>query len=207
MLAGVLGLGLLGGALVAQAAQPALSIEGNPAGLKISWNAADGGNGEYILEGSTDLKTWTKVNQSVIKEGDLMTVLVPTEEAMAYYRLVNDGVNLQPAYVGPETCKMCHAGKYDEWIDSGHPYKINAVVDGQPPKYFSDQTVNVPNTPEGWTWQDVKYVIGGALWKGRFIDNDGYIVTGDAVQYNLATQGWVAYEASDPVGTKPYNCG
>lgn len=77
----------------------------------------------------------------------------------------------------------------------------------RPPKYFSSQSENVPNTPGGWTWNDVSWVIGGALWKARFIDHDGYIVTGSSVQYNLDTKGWVGYHANEAVGTKPYNCG
>ena len=107
-------------------------------------------------------------------------------------------------YVGHDACKVCHSSIYDNYIQSGHPYKLNKVVDGQPPTYpFSE----VPNTPEGYTWDDVSYVIGGYNWKARFVDLDGYIITGDAVQYNLATEGWVGYHADEAVGTKPYNCG
>jgi len=107
-------------------------------------------------------------------------------------------------YVGHDACKTCHAPIYDNYIQSGHPYKLNKVVDGQPPTYpFSE----VPNTPEGFTWDDVTYVIGGYNWKARFVDLDGYIITGDAVQYNLETKGWVGYHADEAVGTKPYDCG
>ncbi|NOY36897.1 MAG: hypothetical protein GXO83_04915 [Chlorobi bacterium] len=108
------------------------------------------------------------------------------------------------AYVGSEVCQTCHQDKYDNFIKTGHPYKLNKVVDGKAPTYPYS---TVPNPPTGYTWNDVTYVIGGYGWKARFIDNDGYIVTGDAVQYNLATQGWVAYHASDAPGTVKYNCG
>ena len=86
---------------------------------------------------------------------------------------------------------------------SGHPYKLNKV-DGAPPTY---PWSSVPYTPTGYTWDDVTYVIGGYGWKARFVDNQGYIVTGEAVQYNLATQDWVGYHADEDPGTKPYNCG
>lgn len=120
------------------------------------------------------------------------------------------------SYVGSETCKTCHPGDYAEVREMGHPYKLNKVVDGTPPTYpsFVPQWTATVNPPAGYTWNDISYVIGGYGWKARFIDKNGYIITGDDVQYNLhaAAEGvpdqeWVAYHASDAPGTKPYNCG
>lgn len=197
--------------LGARAAAPVLNVDRDVSGVRITWNAE--GALDFVLEASDDFATWTQVNQSIVREEDpanpgsyLYRVFVPASQAANFYRLVNDG-RTQAAYVGSKTCAQCHADKYQEFIESGHPFKLNKVVNGEPPKYFSDGKVNVPDTPAGWTWDDVSWVIGGALWKARWIDNDGYIVTGDAVQYNLANGSWVAYHASDPVGTKPYNCG
>ncbi|MFQ5808700.1 MAG: hypothetical protein ACE5JM_03685 [Armatimonadota bacterium] len=108
------------------------------------------------------------------------------------------------SFVGSDTCRGCHPAEDADVHDSGHPFKLNKVESGQPPTYpFS----SVPNTPAGYSWNDVSYVIGGYGWKARFIDLDGYIVTGNAVQYNLATQQWAAYHSGDPPGTKPYTCG
>lgn len=107
-------------------------------------------------------------------------------------------------YVGSATCAQCHETTYNTFMLSGHPYKLNKVVDGQPPEYpFSE----VPEPPEGVTWDEVTYVIGGFGWKARFIGTDGYIITGDenaTTQYNLATQGWVPYHAGEQ---KAYDCG
>lgn len=122
-----------------------------------------------------------------------------------------DGLNFEPpAYVGSETCAECHQELYDVFMLSGHPFKLNPVVDGQPPEYpFTD----VPNPPEGYTWDDITYVIGGYNWKARFIDQEGFIITGDAeatTQFNLYNDDlelgndWVAYHAGEE---KPYNCG
>jgi formate-dependent nitrite reductase cytochrome c552 subunit len=88
---------------------------------------------------------------------------------------------------------------------------LNPVVNGQPPEYpFTE----VPNPPEGYTWDDISYVIGGYGWKARFIDKQGYIITGAdenaTTQYNFANPvvgkdaGWVKYHAGEE---KPYNCG
>lgn len=121
------------------------------------------------------------------------------------------GVSFTPAeYVGSETCAECHQETYDVAMLSGHAYKLNPVVDGQPPEYpFS----SVPEPPEGYEWDDIAYVIGGYNWKARFIGLDGFIITGDEnalTQYNLPNDeldlgdDWVAYH---PGEEKPYNCG
>jgi hypothetical protein len=113
-------------------------------------------------------------------------------------------------YVGSETCAECHTEIADAFSKSGHSYKLNKVVDGQPPEYpFTE----VPEPPEGYTWDDIAYVIGGYNWKARFIGQDGFIITGDedsTTQYNFANDEvgndpeWVAYH---PGEEKPYNCG
>ena len=68
--------------------------------------------------------------------------------------------------------------------------------------------------PEGYTWADIAYVVGGYGWKARFIDQQGYLITGAAdatTQFNLANrtlrtdEGWVAYHAGE--SEKAYDCG
>lgn len=121
------------------------------------------------------------------------------------------------AYVGADLCAACHAEISEAFTKSGHAWKLNPVVDGQPPDYpFS----SVPNPPEGYTWDDISYVIGGYNWKARFINKEGYIITdapgssGNANylnQYNLANQllgknaGWVTYNSG--AENLPYDCG
>ncbi len=116
-------------------------------------------------------------------------------------------------YVGSASCAKCHKDIYDTFMQSGHPYKLNPVVNGQPPDYpFTE----VPDPPEGYTWDDITYVIGGYNWKARFIGKDGYIITGPksdkpyGAQYNFANPivgneaNWVPYHQGEQ---KPYNCG
>ena len=113
-------------------------------------------------------------------------------------------------YITSEGCAECHEDEYESFADSGHKYKLNKVVDGQPPEY---PYTEVLNPPEGYTWDDITYVIGGYNWKARFIGLDGYIITGDegdTTQYNFPNEnlgtdeGWVAYHAGEQ---KAYNCG
>ena len=122
-----------------------------------------------------------------------------------------DGLSyVPPQFIGSEACAECHQETYDVFINSGHPYKLSPVIDGQPPEYpFTE--LNDP--PEGYTWDDISYVIGGYNWKARFIDQDGYIITGDenaTTQYNFYNEeldmgdSWVAYHAGEE---KAYDCG
>lgn len=124
-----------------------------------------------------------------------------------------DGASFQPAtFVGSQACAECHEELYATFMQSGHPWKLNQVVDGQPPDYpFSE----VPEPPAGYTWDDISYVIGGYNWKARFIDNQGYIITGETAesttQYNLENEeldlgdNWVGYHAGE--ANLPYDCG
>lgn len=116
-------------------------------------------------------------------------------------------------YVKSETCGGCHEEIYDTFMKSGHPWKLNKVVNGQPPDY---PYTEVPNPPEGYTWDDITYVIGGYNWKARFIGKDGFIITGEEGdtefkgQYNFANPHvgndahWGKYH---PGEERPYNCG
>lgn len=106
-------------------------------------------------------------------------------------------------FAGPQACMQCHSDKYDDYRASGHPKKLRPAAEAR--------AWGVP-LPEGWEWKDIAYVIGGARWKARFIDNQGYIVTSTGPkkdqpgknQYNIATGRWVNYEAGKK---KPYECG
>lgn len=114
------------------------------------------------------------------------------------------------SYVGTPTCQACHAQISKTFTQHGHGYKLTKVVDGQPPKYpFS----TVQETPPGYSWNDISYVIGGYGWKARFMDQKGYIITGDATartQYNLPNEelkkaaAWVPYNAGK---VTKYDCG
>ncbi|MGB9592649.1 MAG: multiheme c-type cytochrome [Anaerolineae bacterium] len=114
-------------------------------------------------------------------------------------------------YVGSQACSTCHQDIYEAFKKSGHAWKLNPVVNGQPPQY---PFTTIPNPPDGYTWNDITYVIGGYSWKARFIDKNGYIITGDAnakTQYNFANPivgkdaGWVPYKAGQK--DVPYDCG
>ena len=121
-----------------------------------------------------------------------------------------NGIVTQPAYVGSQKCATCHNvvnsntgyNIWEEYMKTGHPYKLNKVSGG-PPTYPANTSPGVPNPPPGTQWDAFSYVIGGYGWKARFVKKDGNVFTAtQEVQYNLEDGSWVAYHFGD---TKPYN--
>lgn len=119
-----------------------------------------------------------------------------------------DGLSYAPpSFIGAEACAECHQDTYDRYRYSGHAWQLTQVVDGQSPDY---PWSSVSNPPSGYTWDDISYIVGGYEWKALFLDRDGYIITGDAAQYNLANRRlgqrdeWVAFHADE---NQPYDCG
>ena len=117
-------------------------------------------------------------------------------------------------YVGSEKCGSCHTEEYEKFVLSGHPYKLTKIEGGEPPVYPYDETTGgVSTPPSGYTWEEISYVIGGYGWMARFIDNNGFIITGgddSTPQYNFANDNvgteaeWVSYHAGEE---EPYDCG
>lgn len=120
-------------------------------------------------------------------------------------------------YVGSATCSQCHEALYTTFMNSGHPWKLTKIVDGQAPTY---PFTAITELPAGYTWKDISYVIGGYKWKARFMDQQGYIITdepgktGNADylnQYNFANPivgkdaGWVKYKSGKE--KLVYDCG
>ncbi len=122
------------------------------------------------------------------------------------------------SFVGSATCGTvdCHETIHSQWEQSGHPYKLTKI-NGEAPTNsfpgFAGFPTDPVDPPVGLEWADISYTIGGYGWKMRWIDNDGYIVTGgltepyDDVQHNFEDQSWATYHGGEAQGTKPYNCG
>jgi hypothetical protein len=120
-------------------------------------------------------------------------------------------------YVGSTVCAACHKEIADQYSKSGHAWALPQVKEGNQPIYPFSQ---VPNPPDGYTWNDVTYVIGGYNWKAQFLDKNGYIITdkpgglGDANylnQYNLENKqlnkdaAFVGYHSGE--AKKVFDCG
>jgi hypothetical protein len=125
-----------------------------------------------------------------------------------------DPASASQEYIGSEQCGSCHEDKYADFILSGHHSSLTSVENGQAPVWpYDDVTGGVPEPPEGYSWDDVSYVVGGFAWQARFVDQNGYVITGDenaATQYNFANEevgteaGWVPLHAGEEM---PFDCG
>lgn len=104
-------------------------------------------------------------------------------------------------YVGSEQCFKCHQEQFNFWQASGHPYKIR--------KAEKVRYSGIP-LPDGYSWDDISYVIGGINKKARFIDLNGYIITAAKdgselkTQYNIQDGSWSFYHKGEKT---PYKCG
>ena len=120
-------------------------------------------------------------------------------------------------YVGDQICAGCHKDLYDNYIKSGHPWKLTKVENGEAPTF---PFTKISSPPAGYTWDDILYVIGGYNWKARFVNKDGYIITDEPGktgntayenQFNFANDivdtkdGWTTYNSG--AENLPYNCG
>lgn len=115
-------------------------------------------------------------------------------------------------YAGSATCANCHNDIHAKYARSGHPLKIQKI-EGKPPSYSLGTSAGVPRPPAGMDWADISHVIGGYGWKARFMDCEGYILTGKMDrQFNRANNdlglaaGWSGYDAKT-APRKPYTCG
>lgn len=117
-----------------------------------------------------------------------------------------------PGYVGSDACQECHADLYGTYMQTGHAFGLTPVMEGLAPEFpFSE----VANPPEGSTWDDILYVLGGFAWQAVFIDKEGYVITGDAnatTAYNLPNKtlkmgdDWAAYHAGEIVSFDCASC-
>ena len=111
-------------------------------------------------------------------------------------------------FVGSQKCGECHKDHYDRFAESGHPYKIVKVSGAKPNiPYYGNFTT--PTPPDGYTWNDISYTIGGYGWKMRFIDKNGFVITGNVVgtQWNPENNTRSQYNSTIPNGTEKYTCG
>ncbi len=117
-------------------------------------------------------------------------------------------------YVGSDKCGQCHEAEFASFSLSGHPQIMSEIEAGQPPALaYDDETGGISEPPAGYEWNDISYVIGGYRWKALFVDQDGYLITGqegETTQYNLAnpdldsSANWVSYH---PGETLAMDCG
>lgn len=120
-------------------------------------------------------------------------------------------------YVGDELCSGCHFDLSQVYMKSGHPWSLSLVTDGKSPAYPFTQITSIPN---GYSLNNISFIIGGYFWKAIFLNSQGYIITdapsssGDASftnQYNFGhtslglIPGWTSFHSGE--ADLPFTCG
>jgi hypothetical protein len=124
-----------------------------------------------------------------------------------------ENASASQTYVGSAECGECHEEIYVTFSLTGHSHALTPIENSLPPEIpYADVSGGLPGPPEGYTWDDIVYVISGYGWKARFVGADGYILTGvegDATQYNFANEDveapaeWVPYHPGEQI---PFDC-
>lgn len=174
-----------------------------------------------------NIRPWVGGRRDVLRAALLLVALVlcgcpvgnqpPVDNdniATPSYANTKDPTNKSASYVGGGACQACHPDINATQRIHGHGHMLTRVQ-GQPPVFPAEGArAGAPNPPEGSTWDDISYVIGGYTKEALFIDNEGYILTtgleGVPTQWNLllpengTTPGFVAYEGA-ATARKPYD--
>lgn len=130
------------------------------------------------------------------------------------YNNITDPTNMSATHVGADACGACHPNVASQHAIHGHAHRLTRVQGVAPVFPSEGEFAGVPEPPEGYTWADISYVIGGYIRNARFVDLDGYILTtgveGVPTQWNVefppngTVPGFVDYE-SEATTRKPYD--
>ncbi len=141
----------------------------------------------------------------------LFTILILTFSSCRYDKIEEIQTpkkEIAWAYKGDGTCKGCHADLYNMYAESGHPFAMTETKGSQPAIPFTTMAGQNIVLPTSYTWMNIKYLIGGFACRAVFVDNEGYLITGNTKgQYNFLNNTQNDYHASVANGTAKYTCG
>ncbi|MBI4849032.1 MAG: hypothetical protein HY808_10745 [Nitrospirae bacterium] len=145
------------------------------------------------------------------------TVFATKADASAEATGYHNVTGIDGGFVGSESCSGCHTAKYNDFVQSGHPYKLR-ITNGATPSLDTDplsallsmtmptlaalnDDVSVPdfqidlNADGRLDWSSVSYVIGGYGWKARWgikdtsgDDKTGYVWSSAALSGGVGAQ-------------------
>ena len=196
-------LGLLAaGLLLAGCPEP----EVGPAGE--TGSAGSDGNPCWDLDGDG---TPNPLSEDTNGDGqvDLMDCQGPTGPGGEDGEDGEDGQTPYSSYAGADTCADCHEEQVERVHRSAHPYALvqsAGAVPEEPWSGLGDFGAYPSEPPPGQDWTGVEYLVGGWAWMQRYVDADGYVLTGAGSQWNLEDGGWAEYRPDDPAGTVDFDC-
>lgn len=136
---------------------------------------------------------------------------------LPFYNNTNDPTNGGATYVGSAACSACHSNIAERAATHGHRSALSMIQGTAPTFPPGAANAGVPAPPDGFSWNDISYVVGGHTKGANFVDDDGYLLstglTSTETQWNLlhpangTDPGFAEYE---PDATEPlpfdYSC-
>ncbi len=101
----------------------------------------------------------------------------PEDDDDLIFHNTTDPTNGGATFVGSPACSACHADFAERSALHGHGQALHRAQGAAPTFPADAERAGVPSPPDGLTWTDVSYVIGGYLQGAYFVDADGYVVT------------------------------
>lgn len=99
------------------------------------------------------------------------------QSTLAFFN-TDDFANNSASYVGSTACGACHANIVEKTRLHAHSHALVMPAGGEPPEFPDEATRGgVPAPPDGFTYDDISYVLGGYLVNAFFIDQNGYFIT------------------------------
>jgi hypothetical protein len=87
---------------------------------------------------------------------------------LVWFVLLSSPVFATSDFAGSDSCSECHAEIYSSWHATGHHQMLRKANKADHSK--------LP-LPQGYSWKDISYVIGGHEKKALFVDLKGYLIT------------------------------
>ncbi|MBL8880113.1 MAG: hypothetical protein JNG88_13425 [Phycisphaerales bacterium] len=101
----------------------------------------------------------------------------PGEADLPSFANGTDKTNASASYVGSAACKQCHSDIATIYANHSHAHAITTIRGAAPTFPNAAQTGGVPNPPDGFSWANISYVIGGYSKAARFINQNGEFLT------------------------------
>jgi hypothetical protein len=89
----------------------------------------------------------------------------------------SDSTNGGASYVGSAACSACHPDVSALARVHAHTQALKLIEGARPHYPAQAKRAGVPAPPDGRSWSDVSYVIGGYTHDALFVDSAGYVLT------------------------------
>lgn len=96
----------------------------------------------------------------------------------------DDSTNDGAAYIGSAACGACHADVAELNALHGHTQALKDVQGVAPDYPSAASRAGVPNPPAGFSWNDVRFLIGGYRHGAEFVSAQGFVMTDGATGVN-----------------------